>query len=171
MILFRSSASKNLYFPVGFRHTTHLYAFGGKVSIRMVLTAPLLAVGIVSASGTKPTSASVLPVRLLRRQPEALHLHPSTVTMYQKRISGPLLDRIDIHKVPRPLGYRSAARGLREAQQRPGWREQRIDPPACAIYKYRGIRILEYRIIEHFLQRRHAHRGNSQILQAGRDRG
>ena len=49
-----------------------------------------------------------LPVRLLRRQPETLHLHPLHRHQAPQKIRGdipethlqPLLDRIDIHKVP-----------------------------------------------------------------------
>ena len=35
-----------------------------------------------------------LPLRILPIERKTLYLHPSTVTKYQKRISGPMLDRI-----------------------------------------------------------------------------
>jgi predicted ATPase with chaperone activity len=41
-------------------------------------------------------------VRLLRGSGQGIHLHPCQVTRPQKRMSGPLLDPIDIHtEVPR----------------------------------------------------------------------
>jgi len=91
------------------------------------------------------------------------------VSKYQKRISGPLLDRIDIHvEVPRVeyeklsesrLGESSAT--VRERVEAARWRQQER-------FTNTELRMNEYPFIEfRFLQRGYAPGGAAQVLRAG----
>ena len=80
------------------------------------------------------------------------------VTKYQKRISGPLLDRIDIHiEVPRvdyeKLSGNRVGRNIRIDSQR-----------VQAARDIQNKRIYKREVNRHRLQCRHAHRGDQEIL-------
>jgi magnesium chelatase family protein len=85
---------------------------------------------------------------------------PAAVTKYQKRISGPLLDRIDIHiEVPRVDYEKLSGDRIGESSDCIRARIQ----AACDLQ-------LKKWIIRYCLQRRHAHRGNPAVLQVTRGR-
>ncbi len=88
---------------------------------------------------------------------------PAVVTKYQKRISGPLLDRIDIHiEVPRVDYEKLSGNKLGETSEVIRKRVQTardIQTQRCFEYSQ-----LEYRSIEYRLQCRYAYRGSQAIL-------
>ena len=83
---------------------------------------------------------------------------PAVVTKYQKRISGPLLDRIDIHiEVPR-VDYEKLS-GNRVSESSESIRATRA---SCARYSKQTL--YERENHRHRLQCRHAYRGDPEIL-------
>ena len=83
---------------------------------------------------------------------------PAVVTKYQKRISGPLLDRIDIHiEVPRVDYEKLSGNRLGETTE---IIRQRVQ----AARDIQNIRFAKSMVHRYRLQCRHAHRGDQAIL-------
>ena len=109
-------------------------------------------------------SIVILNVRVLRGSGQTLHLLEQVVSksrkrfemIYQKRISGPLLDRIDIHvEVPR-VEYEKLSESRLGESSAHGTGAGRSCPPATA-----GA-LLEYRIIQsRYVQRGYAPGGGA----------
>ncbi len=80
-------------------------------SLRQPLEDKVVTISRVSGSVTYP--ASFMPVAAMNHCPCGFHTHPrkecscspSTVARYQKRISGPLLDRVDVFVEVPPVEY------------------------------------------------------------------
>ena len=115
-------------------------------SLRQPLEDKVVTITRVSGSVTYP--ASFMMVAAMNPCPCGFHTHPvkectcsaSTVARYQKRISGPLMDRVDVFVEVPPVEYEKLVSGVSSEDSR-GPRQRGGAGPRCAEDPVQGKRV------------------------------